>query len=91
MCIRDREITIYTNEGCIWCSRTKELFARANVEYTEIEWNKLSIEGQVRLKQEFGDQLSRFPVVIIDKKYIGGLIETAKLFLKEGLVTSSKG
>ena len=85
------DIIIYTNEGCIWCTRTKELMARANVEYTEVKWNDLGIEGQVRLKQEFGDQLSRFPVVIIDKKYIGGLIETAKLFLKEGLVKSSKG
>ena len=85
------EITIYTNEGCIWCARTKELFERANVEYTEIEWSKLSVDGQVRLKQEFGYRLSAFPVVIIDQEYIGGLIDTAKLFLKKGLVTSSKG
>ena len=77
------EITIYTNEGCIWCSRTKELFARANVEYTEIEWNKLSIEGQVRLKQEFGDQLSRFPVVIIDKKYMVDSLRPLNYFLRK--------
>tara|TARA_B100000925_G_scaffold36579_1_gene24039 strand:- start:1768 stop:2112 length:345 start_codon:yes stop_codon:yes gene_type:complete len=89
--IKTMEITIYTNEGCIWCARTKELFARADVEYTEVKWNELSVESQVRLKQEFGSRLSAFPVVIIDKEYIGGLIDTAKLFLKKGLVTSSKG
>ena len=38
------DITIYTNEGCIWCTRTKELMARANVEYTEFKWADLGIK-----------------------------------------------
>ena len=45
----------------------------------------------LKLKSKYGQQLSGFPVVIIDDELIGGLIETAKLFLKKGLVTSSKG
>ena len=85
------DIKIYTNEGCIWCTRTKELMARANVEYTEVKWADLGIESQLALKSKYGKQLSGFPVVIIDDELIGGLIETAKLFLKKGLVTSSKG
>ena len=85
------QITIYTNEGCIWCTRTKELMARANVEYTEVKWTNLEIEKQLQLKSKYGQQLSGFPVVIIDNELIGGLVETAKLFLKKGLVTSSKG
>ena len=84
-------IKIYTNEGCIWCARTKELMARANVEYTEFKWADLGIESQLALKSKYGKQLSGFPVVIIDDEFIGGLVETAKLFLKKGLVTSSKG
>ena len=44
------EITIYTNEGCIWCVRTKELMARAEVEYTEIKWNSLTLDEQLKLK-----------------------------------------
>ena len=85
------DIIIYTNEGCIWCTRTKELMARANVEYTEVKWANLEIEKQLQLKSKYGQQLSAFPVIIIDDEYVGGLIETAKLFLKKGLVTSSKG
>ena len=85
------DIKIYTNEGCIWCTRTKELMVRANVEYTEVKWADLGIESQLALKSKYGKQLSGFPVVIIDDEFIGGLIETAKLFLKKGLVTSSKG
>ena len=85
------DIIIYTNEGCIWCARTKELMARANVEYTEVKWADLGIESQLALKSKYGKQLGGFPVVIIDDEFIGGLVETAKLFLKKGLVTSSKG
>ena len=81
-------ITIYTNEGCIWCTRTKELMARANVEYSEVNWSKLSIDEQLEIKQKYSDNIRAFPVVVIDDEFVGGLIEVAKLFLKKGLVTS---
>ena len=48
------DIKIYTNEGCIWCTRTKELFSRANVEYTEIKWKDLEVEDQLKLKTKYG-------------------------------------
>ena len=82
------QITIYTNEGCIWCTRTKELMARASVEYTEVNWSKLSIQEQVEVEQKYGDQIRAFPVVLIDDEFVGGLVETAKIFLKKGLVTA---
>ena len=80
------QITIYTNEGCIWCTRTKELMARASVEYTEINWSKLSVKEQVEIKQKYPSKIRAFPVVFIDDEFVGGLIETAKIFLKKGLV-----
>ena len=82
------DIKIYTNEGCIWCTRTKELFARANVEYTEIKWKDLEFEDQLKLKTKYGSTLTCFPVVIIDDELVGGLVDTAKIFLKKGLVTA---
>ena len=82
------QIKIYTNEGCMWCTRTKELMARASVEYTEVNWSKLSIQEQVEVKQKYGDQIRAFPVVLIDDEFVGGLVETAKIFLKKGLVTA---
>ena len=83
------DIKIYTNEGCIWCTRTKELMARANQEYTEIKWQDLDFDEQLKVKAKY-PAVSGFPVVIIDDEHIGGLIDVAKLFLKKGLVTSSK-
>jgi len=85
------EITIYTNEGCIWCTRTKELMARASQEYTEVNWQKITVEEQVELKEKFGDKLQAFPVVIIDGEFVGGLIDVAKIFLKKGLVSARQG
>ena len=82
------EITIYTNEGCIWCTRTKELMASASQEYTEVNWQKISVEEQVAIKEKFGEKLQTFPVVIIDGEFVGGLVETAKIFLKKGLVSA---
>ena len=75
------DIIIYTNEGCIWCTRTKELMARANVEYTEVKWADLGIDSQLKLKSKYGQQLSGFPVVIIDDELIGGPVSYTHLTL----------
>ena len=85
------EITIYTNEGCIWCVRTKELMARAEVEYTEIKWSSLTLDEQLKLKNELGAKLQAFPAVVIDDEFVGGLVDVAKIFLKKGLVSSRQG
>jgi glutaredoxin len=85
------EITIYTNEGCIWCTRTKELMARADVEYTEIKWNSLSTDEQLKLKDDVGPNLRAFPAVVIDGEFVGGLVDVAKIFLKKGLVSARQG
>ena len=81
------DIQIYTNEGCIWCTRTKELMARANVEYNEIKWQDLKVDEQLAVKTKYPG-VTGFPVVIIDDENIGGLVDVAKLFLKKGLVTA---
>ena len=62
--------------------------ARASVEYTEVNWSKLSVKERVELKQKYPSQIRAFPVVLIDDEFVGGLIETAKIFLKKGLVTA---
>ena len=65
------QITIYTNEGCMWCTMTKELMARASVDYTEVNWSKITVEEQVKLKEDLGDKLISFPVVFIDDELVG--------------------
>ena len=80
-------IVAYTLTGCIHCSHLKELFKRANVEYTEMLLRKdLTVE-------QFSNQypnINSFPFVVIDDEVVGGLVDVVKLFVKEGLVSSSK-
>ena len=78
------DITIYSAEGCTWCARTKELFARANVEYTEITIND---ENRDEFRRNYPNA-SSYPHVIIDGEEIGGLVPVAKLFLQKGLVSA---
>lgn len=80
-------ITVYTLDGCSQCTYVKELFQRANVEYKELKIRKdLSV---VDFKELY-PSVSGFPFVIIDEEPIGGLVETAKLFVEKGLVSSRK-
>jgi glutaredoxin 3 len=81
------EIKAYTMIGCSSCKILKELFQRADVEYSELILNKNITREE--LKNLYPD-VKTFPYVVIDGEEIGGLVETAKLFLEKGLVSSRK-
>ena len=81
------DIQIYTTVGCSYCEKIKELMRRAELEYKTI------LVGKDISKEEFKTNYSSargFPYVIIDDKPIGGLVETVKLFVEKGLVSSKK-
>ena len=81
------EIVAYTLVGCSHCNTLKELFRRAKTDYTEV-----MVKRDVTL-EEFTNMYPRvtnFPFVVIDGIEIGDLVETVKLFVSKGLVTSSK-
>ena len=79
-------ITIYSIPGCKYCKHAKELFKRANVEWEEIECIG---DNQGRLQKDYPNA-SSYPWIIIDQEEVGGLAETARLFLQKGLVSSTK-
>ena len=81
------EILIYTTSGCFYCDQAKQLCRKANVDYQTKE------VGVDITREDFTTlypHVKAYPYVIIDGKEIGGLVETAKLFLKEGLVSVNK-
>lgn len=81
------DIKIYTISGCSWCSKTKELMKKANVEYKEL------LIGRDIIKDDFKKQYpeaNSYPFVVIDDKVIGGLVPTVKYFVEKGLVSSKK-
>ena len=81
------EIKTYTSPGCFYCDQLKELFKRAELESEYITID--SPEKTEKFRAEF-PAVRGFPFVIIDGEHIGGLVETAKLLLEKGLVSSKK-
>jgi len=82
-----KNITAYTNPGCGHCTTLKKLFERAKVTY-----NNVTVGDQIShaaFVQQF-PMADGYPYVVIDGKSIGGLVETAKLFLEKGLVDPPK-
>lgn len=81
------EIVAYTNPGCGHCVTLKKLFARAAVEYTDVVIGRdiTAVEFMTKFPSVKG-----YPHVVIDGESIGGLTETAKLFLDKGLVEAPK-
>ena len=78
------DIKIYTSPGCFYCDQAKELCKRAEVEYESIEI------GTDITRTEFLELypgVDTSPHIIIDGKVIGTLVDTAKYFLKEGLIS----
>lgn len=79
------EIKAYTLPTCNYCVSLKELFRRADVEYTETMVKK---DMSVEEFQQIYPGVNIFPFVVVDQKPIGGLVETIKLFLEQGLITA---
>ncbi len=77
------DIKIYTSQGCFYCDQMKELCKRAKVEYQAID------VSPDELRKLFSNAAG-YPHVVIDGEEIGGLVETAKYFLKEGLISVRK-
>ena len=81
------EILIYTTSGCFYCDQAKKLCERANVDYQTIE------VGTDMTREDFTKLYPHVigsPFVIIDGNEIGNLVDLAKHFLKEGLVSVNK-
>ena len=74
------DIIVYTTQGCFYCEQMKELCKRAELDYQAVEIS------QEALSSLYPDVKS-YPYVTIDGEPIGGLVEVAKYFLKEGLIS----
>ena len=81
------EILIYTTSGCFYCDQAKQLCGRANVDY---QTKEVGVDIPREDFTKLYPHVTGYPYVIIDGNEIGALAETAKLFLKEGLVSVNK-
>ena len=87
---RTMEIKAYMKVGCKFCGNLIELFERAGVEYTKIIVGDKDNQCPTNIFKEKYPEVVGFPFVVIDDQEIGGLVETAKLFLEKKLVSVPK-
>ena len=81
------EILIYTTSGCFYCDQAKKLCERANVEY---QTKEIGVDISKEDFTKLYPHVIGSPFVIIDGNEIGNLVDLAKHFLKEGLVSVNK-
>ena len=80
------DIKIYTNKGCGYCGKAKELCERAGLEYTEYRI------GTDITKEEFKELFvgrTSYPQFVIDTEHVGGLTEAVKFFVENKLISRS--
>ena len=85
----------YTTVNCFYCKQLKELFLRVDQELIEqklIQIDYITVGKDISkeyFQHENPDAIG-FPYVIVDGEPIGGLVETAKLLLRKGFVSTKK-
>ena len=82
------KIKIYTAPDCFYCKQLKELLKRAEIE--DYEQQVIVVGKSLEEFKVANPNAKGYPYVIIDDEPIGGLIETARLFIEKGLVSSGK-
>jgi len=80
-------ITVYSTSDCLYCSRVKELFERAELDFTNF------VVGQDISKEVMAHKFplaKGFPYVIIDGQALHGLQATAKYLVDRGFASKMR-
>lgn len=82
----------YTTANCFYCEQLKELLKRVEPKEEEVKVDFIAVGKDISkeyFQYQFPDAIG-YPYVVVDDEYIGGLVETAKLLLRKGFVSSNK-
>ena len=82
----------FTTTNCFYCDQLKELLKRIDPGDEEVKVDVVGVGKDISreyFKHEYPDAVG-YPYVIVDGEPVGGLVETAKLLLQKGFVTSKK-
>jgi glutaredoxin 3 len=67
------DVTVYTTDPCVFCTRAKQLLTKRGIAYSEINLAR-DADGRAELAARTG--MLSFPQVLIDGELIGGFQET---------------
>ena len=77
------KFTVYSKDGCPYCTKVEQVLELAHLQYVVYKLNKDFTREE--FYSEFG-QGSTFPQVIMNDKHIGGCSDTVKYLQEQKLV-----
>ena len=79
------EITIYSKSGCINCVKVKTFLKDKNIKFNVIDCDEFILEDKNEFLQFMhllvGKQYNTFPMVFLNKTFIGGFKETQEYYI----------
>ena len=78
------QITIYSKNDCVYCTKAKNLVKNLGLDYTEKRLEEF--ESVDKMLEDIGKQVRQMPQIKIDDELIGGYNQLVEYFEKQGKV-----
>jgi len=80
------QITIYSKNNCVYCTKAKNLVKNLGLDYTEKSLEKDFNGDPGKMLEDIGKQVRQMPQIKIDDELIGGYNQLVEHFEKQGKV-----
>ena len=80
------QITIYSKNDCVYCTKAKNLVKNLGLEYNELKLEKDFDNDPGKLLEDIGKPVRQMPQIKIDGKLIGGYNQLVEHFESQGKV-----
>ena len=80
------QITIYSKNNCVYCTKAKNLVNNLGLDYTEKSLEKDFNGDPGKMLEDIGKPVRQMPQIKIDGKLIGGYNQLVEHFEKQGKV-----
>ena len=78
------QITIYSKNNCVYCTKAKNLVKNLGLDYTEKRLEEF--ESVEKMLEDIGKPVRQMPQIKIDGKLIGGYNQLVEHFESQGKV-----
>ena len=80
------QITIYSKNNCVYCTKAKNLVNNLGLDYTEKSLEKDFGSDPSKMLEDIGKNVRQMPHIKIDGEEIGGYNQLVEHFEKQGKV-----
>ena len=80
------QITIYSNNNCVYCTKAKNLVNNLGLDYTEKSLEKDFGSDPSKMLEDIGKNVRQMPQIKIGDELIGGYNQLVEYFEKQGKV-----